>query len=380
MTSVHAPFDGRIFHKQAKSLARAGYEVVLVARHERDTVVDGVRVVALPEPKGRIHRMTLFMRQLYKLALNEDADVYHFHDPELIVVGLLLKLHGKKVIWDVHEHYPNSIRDKFYLPRLVRGPIAIAFDIFERATVRFFDQIIYTTPLVGARYRRMKIPSASIENYPIIGLCPAFRTEPADKIVYLGVMSRIRGLVEVVQAFELVVRRHRSWELDLVGTCRPASFEHDLRKLARDRGLESNINFIEWVPYNQKERLLAEAAMGIVTYLPYANNTSCLPNKLFDYMLLGLPVIVSDFPLYRQVVQTHQCGLIVDPTRPEEIAAAMTFLIEHPEEARQMGQNGRLAVIEHYNWDIESRKLLSIYDNLLDAGAKTSEPVTQEKR
>ena len=97
--------------------------------------------------------------------------------------------------------------------------------------------------------------------------------------------------------------------------------------------------------------------MGIITYLPYPNNTSCLPNKLFDYMLMGLPVVASDFPLYREVVEPNHCGLTVDPTRPEEIARAMEYLIEHPHEARQMGENGRRAVLEKYNWEKESRKL-----------------------
>ena len=90
-----------------------------------------------------------------------------------------------------------------------------------------------------------------------------------------------------------------------------------------------------------------------------------MPNKLFDYMLMSLPVVVSNFPLYRDVVQTHQCGLTVDPARPQEIARAIVYLIEHPREAQQMGANGRRAVLEKYNWEKESQKLLQIYDTVL---------------
>ncbi len=366
LTSVHIPFDGRVFHKEAKSLAKAGYEVILIARHDREEVVDGVRVAPLPQPRSRIQRMTKVMWRLYRLAVRENADVYHFHDPELMLVGLLLKIRGKRVIWDVHEHYPNSILDKYYLPKLLRRFVSKSFDWFERAVVRFFDYVIYTTPFVGQRYETMKVRSGRIENYPITGLSETFERNPQEKIIYLGGMSRIRGLVEVVEAFGVIAKKYPRWELCLVGSCRPASLEQELKGLAIRLGIEANVKFVAWVPYQEKERLSSQASMGVVTYLPYANNTSCLPNKLFDYMLVGLPVIASDFPLYREVVEPSRCGLLVDPSKPDQIARAMEYLIEHPQEARQMGDNGRRAVQEKYNWETESRRLLEIYETVLN--------------
>ena len=365
LTTVHVPFDGRIFHKEAKSLARAGYDVVLIARHDKAETVGGVRIVPLSEPRNRFQRMTSVTWRLYRLAVREDADVYHFHDPELMIVGLLLKARGKKVIWDVHEHYPNSIMDKFWISKGLRRCVSKSFDLFERAVVRFFDLVIYTTPLVGARYEKLKVASARIENYPIVELSGTFDKEPQKQIIYLGVMARIRGLIEVVEAFAQVVAKHPDWQLVLVGASRPASFEDDLRALARQHGIEKNVTFIPWVPYEEKERLTSSASIGVITYLPYSNNTSCLPNKLFDYMLVGVPVVASNFPLYREVVEPSRCGLIVDPTRPEEIARAMTYLIEHPDEARAMGERGLRAVRERYNWENQSRRLCRMYEILL---------------
>jgi glycosyltransferase involved in cell wall biosynthesis len=366
LTSVHIPFDGRVFHKEARSLAKAGYDVVLIARHDKEETVGGVRVVPLPEPRNRFQRMTKVLWRLYRLGVKENADVYHFHDPELMIVGLLLKLRGKKVIWDVHEHYPNSILDKYYISKPLRRIISKSFDLFERAAVRFFDYVIYTTPFVGARYQKMKVRSGRIENYPIVELSNAFEREPQKKIVYLGGMSPIRGLVEVIEAFSLVAKKHPDWELYLVGSFCPKSFEQELRDLAARRGVAANVRFVAWVPYEEKERLSSQASMGIITYLPYSNNTSCLPNKLFDYMLVGLPVIASNFPLYREIVEPDHCGLIVDPSQPEGIARAMEYLIEHPQEARQMGECGRRAVLEKYNWEKESKRLLWIYDQVLN--------------
>jgi len=365
LTSVHIPFDGRVFHKEAKSLARAGYEVVLIARHDKAEVVDGVRVVPLSEPKNRVERMTKVLWRLFRLAIREKADVYHFHDPELIVVGLLLKAYRKKVIWDVHEHYPNCILDKFWIAKWLRRCVSKSFDFFERAVVRFFDYVIYTTPFVGARYQNLKVPSGRIENYPIVEMGEPTEKAPQQTMIYLGAMSRTRGLLEVVEAFSLVARKHPSWQLQLVGSARPALFEDELKALAKERGVAHNVTFIPWVPYEEKEKLSSRAAIGIITFLPYSNNTSCLPNKLFDYMLVSLPVIASNFPLYREVVEPHRCGLIVDPERPEAIAEAMAYLIEHPTEARRMGQNGRRAVMDQYNWDKESQKLLGIYETVL---------------
>jgi glycosyltransferase involved in cell wall biosynthesis len=365
LTSVHMPFDGRVFHREARSLAKAGYDVTLVALHTTEEVVGGVRVLPLPGAKSRLQRVTKVMRRLYRLAVRENADVYHFHDPELMIVGLLLKLRGKKVIWDAHEHYPNSILDKYYIWQPLRRLISRSFDLFERAAVRFFDYVIYTTPLVGARYATMKVRSGRVENYPIIELSEALPRQPQEKVIYLGGMSRIRGLVEVIEAFVEVVKKHPNWKLCLVGSYSPASFEAELRDLVRKLRVEANVEFIAWVPYDEKERLSSQAAMGVITYLPYSNNTSCLPNKLFDYMLVSLPVIASNFPLYREVVEGNHCGLIVDPSEPQEIAAAMEYLIEHPDEARRMGDNGRRAVLEKCNWEKESERLLRIYDEVL---------------
>lgn len=365
LTTVHVPFDGRIFHKEAKSLARAGYDVVLIARHDKAETVDGVRIVPLSEPRNRFQRMTSVTWRLYRLAVKEDADVYHFHDPELMIVGLLLKARGKKVIWDVHEHYPNSIMDKSWISKRLRRCVSKSFDLFERAVVRFFDLVIYTTPLVGARYEKLKVACARIENYPIVELSGTFERNPQKQIIYLGVMARIRGLIEVVEAFAQVAAKHPDWQLVLVGASRPASFEDELRALARDRRIEDKIRFIPWVPYEEKEKLTSAASIGIITYLPYSNNTSCLPNKLFDYMLVGVPVVASNFPLYREVVEPGGCGLIVDPSRPEEIAQAMTYLIEHPDEARAMGERGLRAVRECYNWESQSSRLCRMYEILL---------------
>ncbi|UCG57499.1 MAG: glycosyltransferase family 4 protein [Phycisphaerales bacterium] len=369
LTSVHLPFDGRVFHKEAKSLVKADYDVALVAQHDTEETVDGIRILPLPKPKNRFDRATRVAWKLLRLALKEDAHVYHFHDPELIPVGLFLKLRGRKVIWDVHEHYPNSIADRYWIPKSMRYVTSRLFDLAERVFVRFFDYVVYTTPIVGERYTRMKVRSERIDNYPIIELSESFAKDPQESVIYLGGMSKIRGIIELIEAFHIVTRKHPKWKLRLVGRASPSSFGEEIKQLISKLNLDENVSLIPWVPYEEKERLSSQASIGIVTYLPYANNVSCLPNKLFDYMLVGLPVVVSNFPQYKEVVETDRCGLIVDPSDPADIAKAIEYLIGHPEEAKKMGENGREAVLRRYNWGNESKKLLRIYRELLDGTA-----------
>ncbi len=366
LTSVHSSFDDRIFHKEAKTLVKAGYKVVLIAQHTKEEIVDGVRIIPLSKPRNRFERMTKVMWKLFMSALGEKADIYHFHDPELIPIGLSLKLFDKKVIYDVHEHYPNSILDRYWIPRSLRKAISKLFNLFENLFVPFFDYIIYTTPIVGERYKELKVRRERIENYPLIELSENFKKNSQKYIIYLGGMTEVRGIAELIEGFGIVAEKYPDWELYLVGSAKPPSFSKKIEKLIFKLNIEKNVKLIPWVPYEEKERFSSQASIGIVTYLPYANNISCLPNKLFDYMLVGLPVVASDFPLYKEIVDGNRCGLTVDPSSPKEIARAIKYLIEHTKEGRKMGENGRKAILRKYNWKRESRKLLEIYGGVLD--------------
>ena len=364
LTSVHPPFDGRVFHKEAKTLVKAGYDVALIAQHNKEEVVDGVRIIPLPRPKNRLERITKIVWRLFRLALEEKADVYHFHDPELIPVGLGLRLFGKKVIYDVHEHYPNAILDKHWLPKISRKVISIIFASFENIFVPFLNFVIYTTPVVGNRYKKMGIPTERIENYPLIKLSNSFKKNPKKYIIYLGGMTKIRGTCELLKAFAITAVKHKDWKLYLVGTIKPKNFAKEINKLITELNIKENVKLISWIPYEEKEKYSSQASIGVVTYLPYRNNMSCLPNKLFDYMLMSLPVVTSNFPLYKEIVEGNKCGICVDSTKPKEIAKAVEYLIEHPKEARKMGENGRKAILEKYNWEKESKKLLKVYEKL----------------
>ena len=364
LTSVHPVFDTRIFYKEAKTLAEAGYDVTLIARHDKDETVDGIKIIALPKSKNRIWRI-LTGWKLLKLALRQKANIYHFHDPELLPLSILLKILTRaKVIYDVHEHYPNAILDKYWIPKFLRKIISKLFAFVEKLLVPFLNFVIYTTPIVGERYKKMKILSERIENYPLIKLSESIKKNPQKNIIYLGGMTKIRGTCELLKAFAIIIKKYPDWKLYLIGDIKPKTFTDEVNELISRLNINKNIQLVSWVSYEEKDRYSATASIGIVTFLPYANNISCLPNKLFEYMLISLPVVASNFPLYKKVIEESKCGVCIDPTKPIEIAKAIEYLIEHPEEAKKMGENGRRAILEKYNWENESKKLLKIYKQL----------------
>lgn len=364
LTSVHPVFDVRIFQKQAKTLVKNGYNVTLIAQHNSNESVDGIKIIALPKPRNRFQR-TLIDWKLFKLALKQKSDIYHFHDPELLPFGVLLKILTRaKIIYDVHEHYPNAILDRTWIPACLRKIISKLFAFAEKIFVPFLDLVIYTTPLVGARYKKMKVRTERIENYPLLGSSEPYVFSARQKhIIYLGWMSKIRGLYELIEAFALVTKKYPEWKLYLLGAIMPASFAEKIEKLIEKLNIGRHIMIIPWVSFKEKEKYLKQVSIGIVTYLPYANNISCLPNKLFEYMLAGLPVIASNFSLYKEVVEGNNCGICVDPTNQKKMAEAIEYLIAHPNESEKMGENGRRAILEKYNWDNETKKLLGIYKN-----------------
>lgn len=362
LTSVHPPFDTRIFHKQAKTLVRAGYDVTLIAQHDNNEVVDGVKIVALPKPKNRFWRMLGSLR-LLKLALNHEADVYHFHDPELIPVAVLLKLAGRSIIYDVHEDVTKQILTKEWVPSYSRGFVSRLFAFTERVSFPFFDAVVVAGEDIASH-----LPHSSkvvvIRNFPSLEIAKRIGKREKDRegpalLIYVGGLAEDRGAREMV---EVVNHMESKARLILVGSFFDSYLEAELRAKA-----SKEVRFIGWVPYEKVFSFLSKADIGLVCFHPTPNNTaaSWRNNKLFEYMVAGLPVIASNFPLWKEIVEGNNCGLTVNPLNPREIARAVEYLMEHSEEARKMGENGRKAVMEKYNWETESKKLIAVYKDLL---------------
>ena len=364
LTSVHARYDTRIFLKMCVSLAAHDYGVTLVvADGLGDETRSGVNICDVgAKSGGRISRMTDTTRRVFEKALALEAALYHIHDPELIPVGLKLKRLGFKVIFDSHEDVVADILDKPYLSPWLRKLISFGYGHFERYSCAQFDAIITATPWIREKFLSINPHAYGVNNFPLIGELLADATGEwrarGNRVCYVGGVADIRGIREIVQAME---RCHSDARLSIAGKFANPQLESEMRAA---QGWQ-RVDALGFLGRTEVADLLAGCKAGLVTFLPIANHVTAQPNKMFEYMSAGIPVIASDFPLWREIVEGNDCGLCVNPLEPDEIAVAIDYLMDNPERAREMGENGRQAVLQRYNWNVEESKLLMVYAQVL---------------
>ena len=365
MTSVHPWDDTRIFRKMCRWLVVAGHEVHLVAANgpkESRPEVDGVHLHLLPTRVGRLRRMTGTSWAVFKKALRLEGDVNQFHDPELLPHGMLMAAMGRRVVYDAHEDAPRDLLIRDYLPRPMRCAASIGIALTEWMGSRFFyNGIVTATPHIGKRFPKHK--TRVVHNYA--ALKPTEEDQLADyserlpHFAFVGAMSWGRGTEEMVRAIGKV--KDIKARLVLAG---PRVFfgrtESGPEHLPGwERVLERGV-----VPAAEAVEIYQSTRAGLVLFLPGPNHDDALPNKLFEYMAAGLPIIASDIPLWRSLVEEARCGLLVNPRDVDAVAHAMDWMLEHPEEAAEMGRRGARMARERYNWDSEARRLEQLYQEV----------------
>jgi len=369
LTSAHPPFDVRIFHKECRSLVAAGYEVVLIVPHHESLVKDSVRLHATTPRVGRLRRMTLGVFDVLRAAVRENADLYHFHDPELIPAGIFLRLLGHRVIYDIHENLPETLSYKPYLPSTLRKPLfAGIVAALEQMASRFFSALITTTAFLIDRFAPSNHRIALVRNYPLLDEFTFTDSREARNTAFVYVGSRLtegRGMPQMVEAIGLL-RADADAKLQLAGAFDPPDLQKHLQTLPGWQRTE----VLGYLTRPQVTEVLSHAFAGVAVLQPEPNNIQGLSTKLYEYMASGLPVIASDFPSFRAVVEEARCGLVVDPLNVRAIAAAMNYLLDNPAEAREMGERGRSAVLHKFNWSAEQQNMLALYDELLFPAAR----------
>lgn len=362
LTSVHPRYDTRIFLKMCSSIAKQEeFQVSLVvADGNGNEVKNGVNIVDVGKLEGRINRIFKTTKRVLQRAIELDGDIYHLHDPELIPIGLKLKKLGKKVIFDSHEDVPKDILDKVYLNKEVAKIISQLYRRFENFTTSKFNAIIGATPTIYQKFIKLNSNTYNINNYPIIGELEKKNSEKVEKsneIVYVGSIDVVRGIKEIITAME----NFKDIKLNLIGEFS----EEDVYKYSKKQNGWKNIIYHGLLNREKVADIMSISKVGLVTFHPVANHIEAQPNKMFEYMSAGLPVIASNFPLWREIVEGNKCGICVDPLNPKEIAEAIKYIIDNPKEAKKMGENGKKAVIEKYNWNKEEEKLIKLYKDLL---------------
>jgi glycosyltransferase involved in cell wall biosynthesis len=362
LTSVHRSDDTRIYGRQCRSLARAGYEVVLVAPDCQDQVKEGVILSGVPKAKGRLKRMVETAYQVYREGVRQDGQVYHLHDPELLGPAFMLRLRGKKIIFDFHESFSLQVLTKPWVPWFLRTPMVAISSLIQKFVVLLSDRVIAATPVVARSLPARK--TFVIMNYPILKELslkdPVPYPQRPQWVGYVGELTQIRGVREMVAAMNLLPAELKA-EFMLAGNFSPLDFKDEVAAIP-------GWNRVRSLGYQSREsvaRLLGQCRVGLVMLHPTPNYIESYPVKLYEYMAAGLPVIASDFPLWRDIIEEIGCGVLADPMNPESIAEQIQWMLTHPEEAEKMGQRGRSAAIAKFNWDSELPKLLQVYKEML---------------
>lgn len=365
LTSVHSALDTRVFHKQARTLAAAGYDVTLIAQHERDCCIDGVHIRALPPASGRVQRPLLWWQILLE-ALRLRADVYHIHDPELIPLALLLqRLTGRPVIYDVHEYYSDEVRTREWIPGPLRSPAAWLTGRIEQAAARRLGAVVTVNDHMNRRFAGAQPRSVAVYNYPPAEYFSAPIDGPREQsIIYAGVMTRDRGLETIFRTGRMLKERFPDLRIDLAGVVDWSGVSAAIPKDPEVWSRTAGVRFLGVIPQPELPALLSRAAAGWIPFLPTPNNVRSTPNKLLEYMAAALPVVASDFGYMQSIIRDAGCGLLATPTDPASHAKQLGRLLEHPKQARAMGDRGYAAVMRRYTWAAEGDKLVRLYDEL----------------
>lgn len=380
LTSAHEEWDARIFHKECCSLARAGYEVIALGNHACNDIINGVRLRGLGWSSGRVQRMTVKLIGICREAFRAAGDLYHLHDPELLIVGLFLRAAGKRVVYDIHEDLPRTVLLKTYIAKPVRKPLMWTAELVENAAARRMSGLIAATPAIANRFYATNGNTVVVNNYPILDeFTPSTALEWKSRdpaVTFIGGIAEERGIHEMLAAMDLLPRNLGA-RLELAGWFSVAG-------LLTDLAASSQWQHVHWhgqLDRNGTASLLKRVRAGLVLYHPEKSHVVSQPTKLFEYLAAGIPVIASDFPLWRRIIEEAGCGILVDPHDTRAIAIAIERLITNPTEAEAMGQRGRKAVEAHFNWANEEQTLLSFYSSLLPGSgllAKSSMQVLAE--
>lgn len=366
MTTVHDRYDSRILKKECVSLANAGYDVtLLVADNLPDENYKNVKISSIDfSPKNRLDRILNSKKQMLKKAFLIDADVYHFHDPELIPVGLSLKKKNKKVIYDSHEDYPNDIKEKkLWIPKFIRPIIALLYKKYEMKSVGTFTAIVSVTPNIVSRFKLVNNNSFMITNYPIFikNIDKVYDYKKAS-ICFCGAVSLPWAHDSFINAIENI----EGVQYVLAGPLNDYYINNIL-----DGNTKDNINYLGVISQDEVYKIYSSslAGMAIIHYGPTDNDRkgSLGVTKLFEYMMFKLPVICTNFEIWEDIVNDSKCGITVSPNNINEITEAVRYLVSNREVAQEMGENGRKAVYEKYNWKTQEKILLDMYRKILSS-------------
>jgi glycosyltransferase involved in cell wall biosynthesis len=360
LSSVHYALDTRIFYKYCTYLAQSYFDVTLIACHPEKAVINKVKIIPFKRYHNRRLRMLFAWVPMLFKALNVKAEIYHFHDPELIPCGLFLKLFGKKVIYDIHENIADDIFDKPWVKN--KWMTYQLFNLIEVFSLRFFS-IVLAEESYLKRYGKKSDKCLVIQNYCDLTFFEKHRKkEPGSpfNLFYIGIVLETRGFLQICEVVHLLHQKGHPVHFHCVGELY-TDLRTKIEQLPYYDNIKSYLHFYGRMSLDDGYKISEKAGIGLCIIYPMKNSMESYPTKLFEYMAVGLPVVTSDFPLYKEVIEYNQTGLCVDPLNPEAICMAIENLILDKALYEKCYHNGFEVVRKHYNWESERVKLIYLY-------------------
>lgn len=360
VTSLHSWKDTRIYYKECISLSKV-FDVTLVAPNTKDLVENGISVrgVNLPDINSRLKRF-LQLKRIIPILVDIDADIYHFHDPELMRIGILMKKKGKTVIFDSHEDVPLQIMEKGWIPSWIRPSVSRMYAFYEKRYLKKYDAVVTVTPSIVERLNKINTNVYQITNYPII---KDFQDERkwGNSICFAGLVGPSWMHANIVESIKDLGVKY-----NVAGHMYPDGY---FQQLIKDLPYKERITYVGRLPMEKVSSFIQSNSIGMALcdYVPNMGyKIGSLGNtKLFEYMMAGVPVIATDFDLWKDIVEKYNCGICVNPHDVEAIRNAIVTLLSNPEKLKEMGNNGRKAVEALYNWSTQEEVLLSMYKKIL---------------
>ncbi|MDN6762474.1 MAG: glycosyltransferase [Acidipropionibacterium jensenii] len=359
LSTVHNGHDNRVFNKEARAVAAAGYDFHLVISAERDGLDDGVPVVALHRTGGRVLRMLAGQPEAWRALSRLRPQLLQIHDPELIPMALLWgRSHRCKVIYDAHEDLVGQVDTKPYLNRLTRPLVRCTARILVGLADRGADSIVAATETVAAGFGNSR--TVVVHNYPWLANFTVDPAPVAGRLVYAGDLSQERRLsfmIDVVRAL-----RERVPKAHLVLAGRPLRGCGPVVEAAVAEGLVDHLGL---VAPTRVPAVLASAQVGLVFLEPLPNYVRSLPTKLFEYMAAQVPFCASDFPAWRQMFAGYHAGRFADSESVQAAVQVLAEMLEDPAGCARMGAAGRAAVDRGLTFEAQAQVLLDLTAQLV---------------
>lgn len=356
--------DARVFLRQCKSLQKHEFAISMLTNDgEPAATLEGVPVHVCRRFWPRWKTLLFARRQFLKEALEINADIYQLHSPELLSLGIALKRAGKKVVYDAHEDMPRHILEKEWLPQFIRRPLSVIFEKYMLWVLQQYDEIVSPHSHVVADFQLRLGKGILIANFPIVRAESLFLEHEYKKrnniLCYSGTVYSYSNQEEILTALS----DFNDLRYQVAGYV-DGRHARSLQSMPSGHKLE----FLGRLSRQDLHEFYRSVTIGIVVY-DYKLNLgwklgSYGTNKIFEYMEAGLPFICTDYKLWEEIARGYNCGLCVSPGKPEEISAAIAYLLEDKARAFRMGQNGRKAVLDKFNWNSEEKKYVTLFRRL----------------